>query len=617
MQQAVHTRISDSRRNSSAPGDSASGGPTLVQRIKDRLPLLEYASRYTKMKPSPGGSGEYFGKCPSPSHEDGSPSFYVNTGKNVCHCKGCGFTGNVIQLHSLLSGLEYDEAKLSLGRELGVYVERNVSTWESLMSSASRKYTEQLLRKPDAMKYLESRGISQESIEKFGLGFCWGRELQNSPQEVQDLALKFGLARKPEGETPIKSFMAGRLTFPIRDRAGRVVGFTGRIVPSEYKAYGPKYMNTPETAVFKKAELLYGIYEAASSISRANEAFVVEGNADVVMLHQVGVTNSVGVMGAAAGEPAFKMLWDIADRVVFCLDGDKAGIEGTMRSVLVAAPTMTDGKQIAIMHMPEGVDPDEFVVAHGVDAFRALGSEATPLSCYLIEHAASKCDLTYPEGRAAFLRQAKELADKFVAAPMLQRELMAEADAICAARLAEHALQGRGIGANVDEELIRNAIALLQARLDSPKPSLEGPVVESAGEPAHVTAPVAAPSNERAKALQSALANIEQQFGRGHAEQPKGQEVTQPLDADRTAAVPQQATKSFEQLVDEILLSDETPVHELMLTDADVVKTAESLAPLAAREANPGASPSVVEPAAEVRKLSPVEAARARRLRPR
>ena len=441
-------------------------GPTLVSRIKQRLPLVEYASRHMEMKASPGNSGEFTGKCPDSNHDDSTASFYASSKSDAYHCHGCGISGNVIHLYALFNNMEYTDAKMQLGKELGVFNERALDDSESMLLGAARKYIEQLQRKEDAMGYLtQVRHLTPESIDKFGIGFCWGREYQGMTPHQKKLALDTGLMKEATEKSPEKAFMSGRITFPVRDKIGRVVGFGGRLVPSEFKSFGPKYINSPETALFRKSELLYGAYEAAAGISKSGYAVVLEGYMDVIATHQHGVDNTVAVMGASANEATFANLWSMTKRTVFCLDGDAAGDKGAMRSVLAAAPTMPDGCEIAIARLPAGVDPDEYVHQHGGDVFRKLCETAMPLSRYLMQASSGNFDLSYPEGRAGFMEEAKRVAALFVSAPVVGEQIVAEARAINASGLVAFALTCHDIGDDVETGLLRAALAVLKRTL--------------------------------------------------------------------------------------------------------------------------------------------------------
>lgn len=440
------------------------GGPTLMQRIKDKLPMLEYAKRFTPMKESPTKKVEHFGKCPSPSHDDSRASFCVNTELQVFHCKGCGIKGNVVGLYALMNNMAEDDAKFALGRELGVVNERRMDDAESMLSKAAGRYAWQLERKLDAMEYLtKERGLAVETIQRFGLGWCWGTEFKDATPEQRKLAVETGLARQPDPnapDAPLRSFLAGRITFPVRDRTGRIVGFAGRLAPSS-RSSGPKYLNTAETQWFHKSELLYGANEASSGIARSGYAAVVEGYMDVIGLHQVGVDNAVAVMGASANEATFKNLWSMTKRVVFCLDGDAAGDAGAMRSSLAAASTMEDGCEIAIARLPAGIDPDEFVLKEGLDAWNQLMDSAMPLARFLMVARSHDHDLGYPEGRARFLADAREVASAFTKAPLVQEQIVGEAKGISAAALVSTALEFSSVPKGITLPEVRAAIALL------------------------------------------------------------------------------------------------------------------------------------------------------------
>jgi DNA primase catalytic core len=444
---------------------SASSGKTLVARIKEALPIENYANEQFKLKKSSGDSGQFVGNCPS--HADKTASFYVSPSKGCFVCNGCSFTGNVIHLYAFVNNMEYEDAKMKLGKELNVFNERRLDDGESMVLGAARKYIDQLERKADAMDYLTNvRKLTPESLAKFGIGFCWGREHLNQSDEQKKIAVEMGLLKLATEDRQERSFMAGRITFPVRDRTGRVCGFGGRQVPqTNYKAYGPKYMNSPETSLFKKSELLYGAYESASAIARDGYAVCVEGYVDVVALHQYGCENTVGVMGANANESAFATLWSMTKRAVFCLDGDAAGAAGTLRSVMFAAPTMPNDCRIDVMTLPAGMDPDEFVIANGGQAFRDMCTEATPLSRYLMQQAVPHFDLSYAEGRAAFVGEAKRMGELFANAPSVGAELLAEAHALNAASLAAYALNASGVKSFIEPNVLEAAIAMLQRKL--------------------------------------------------------------------------------------------------------------------------------------------------------
>ena len=434
-------------------------GQPLIDRIRDRLPLHEYASKIIKLNKTTGSSVEIVGLCPF--HIEKTPSFYVSTEKHVFYCHGCGTSGNVIHLYAHVHSMDYTEAKMELGRELGV-VEDSVLVIDSVMSDAALKFHAQLKKKQDAWNYLTNiRKLTPEIIERFGLGFCWGYEFSESTPAHKAKAIDYGIHRAATPRSVEKGHMAGRITFPIRDRLGHIVGFGGRLVPSERPAYGAKYINSPDTKLFLKSELLYGAYEAEATIRSEGFVIVVEGYVDVITLHQHGIENTVGLMGSHAGETGLSYLWSLTKRIVFCLDGDAAGKKGALDSVLAAAPSMPPGCEIVVVMLPGGSDPDEFVIANGKDAFTEMCESGMPLSRFLMNSIIDEYDLSYAEGRVAFTKAAEAIGDRFTVAPEVGVQIVEEARTIRAVGLAAYAIHGGGIGETVDIDLINDAINLL------------------------------------------------------------------------------------------------------------------------------------------------------------
>lgn len=412
------------------------------------------------------------GLCPF--HDDKSPSFHVSTKEHVFHCKGCGASGNVIHFHARQLGIEYAEAKMDLADRLGLRKERPLDNALSLLQATAARYHDGLARKPEAKAYLRTRGITDETINRFGIGFCFGDEFAHAGSAAREMAQKGGVLYDSSRTGGLVNLMSRRIVFPIRNRDGQVIAFGGRMMPSdetktdESKAKMPKYLNTSETDYFKKADVLFGVYEAKMAISKEKFAVVVEGYMDVAVLHQQNVANTVGIMGASVSERAFEWLWKLTNDVVFCLDGDKAGQAGTLRSIMTAAAHMPDGGRIRVMELPEGMDPDEFVLQNGADAFKVRCQGGIALSGYLCREAVSEFNqLSNVEDRAGFIRHMTDVAGKFVHAPNVQAEIVAEAKAITAAKVIEGALKRVDVTASVDE--IEDALRMVGAAKKKPE----------------------------------------------------------------------------------------------------------------------------------------------------
>lgn len=454
---------------------------TLLSKVRAAQSITEYISRHVVLKQ--GGTGESSGQCPF--HDDNHPSMTVSEGKGVFHCKGCGATGNVVHFHARINEMEYVDALKSMAKTLGIYRDAALPAPLRLLESMSKRYQEALPGQSSAVDYLASRQLSEETQRRFGVGYCSGDELLRAGPTYRDEAVAAGVLTKSstEGGRPYNQ-MAKRVVFTIRDSKGRAVGFGGRALDSTRS--GPKYLNTQETEYFKKSELLFGLYEARGGIFRAKHVVLVEGYFDAAILHQAGIDNTVAVMGASTSDAAYASLWNITDRLVFCLDGDVAGRAGTLRSVLHAAALMTDGRRIDIVSMPQGMDPDEYVLANGADAFRKLCDDAMPLSQYLSEctlaseeETNGRFNLRVAENRARYLTLMREVASKFLTAPALQLEIQRDANAVVNAYVIASALRMRSIDASPEE--IQTALAMVLSLPRAPAaPVVEAPVVEAA-----------------------------------------------------------------------------------------------------------------------------------------
>lgn len=467
----------------------AATSETLISRIKGKQPLLEFVQKFRTMKPAGEKPGEFSGCCINPEHEDKNPSFYVSTVKNVFSCRGCGVNGNVVDAYALIHSVSKEDAKWELARKLGVLNERKSTKEESFLAHMGEKYQWQLVRKLDAVDYLtKERGLSDETIKKFGLGYCWGSEFKEPTESDISRGLETGVAKKTDGSKGqiYRSFLAGRITFPIRDRLGNVVAFAGRTYPKPGlpPSDAPKYLNTKEWAQFKKSEMFYGLSEATPGISRTRTVVVVEGYLDVAMLHQYGATNAVAAMGASASEHAFSQLWSIADRVIFCLDGDKAGHEGTIRSLNASAASLSDGKEVRIATLPDNTDPDQYVMEHGVEAFEQLCYvESQTLTQFLLSDLAKTFPMDSVESRAAFIATATKAADQFGRAPILREQLISCAKGLASVSLVRGLLReiqgsskpelGSGMGTREEFEAAAYLIGKHLGKTESQLPTRE------------------------------------------------------------------------------------------------------------------------------------------------
>jgi DNA primase len=271
----------------------------------------------------------------------------------------------------------------------------------ALLRDAAAHYRATLRASPEARRYLRQRGIGGAVAARFGLGYArpaW-RDLRGVLRAYDDeTAMACGLLMVHDAPAGGRRFdrFRGRVMFPIRDRAGALAGFGGRVLDGTE----PKYLNSPEGATFRKRELLYGLCEAQAAIQAAGLAVVVEGYFDVVSLAQAGFAASVGTLGTACAAAQVALLLSVTSNVVFCFDGDAAGRRAAAKALQTVLPLASADRSIRFMFLPPEHDPDSFVRAHGIEAFRARLDAAVSLSDFLIELVSAGCEMHYAEGRS-------------------------------------------------------------------------------------------------------------------------------------------------------------------------------------------------------------------------
>jgi DNA primase len=401
-----------------------------LQELVARSDIVDVVGRHVELK---RGGANWMGLCPF--HAERSPSFSVTPAKNFYYCFGCGASGDAIRFLTDHLGLSFVEAVRDLAGRLGMAVpEENVSAEErerrdtlrqrrlsigEVLARADGYYRTQLKASPAAIDYLKGRGLTGAIAARFGLGYSppgWKTLAGVFPSYDDPLLEEAGLVRQREAddaEGPPGSghergrydWFRHRVMFPIRAVDGQVIGFGGRVLDDSK----PKYMNSPETAVFSKGRELYGLFEARQAIRERGHVLVVEGYMDVVALAQSGFANAVATLGTACTAEHVQKLFRHTDHVVFSFDGDAAGRRAAARALEATLPHASDLRTARFLFLPPEHDPDSYVRELGAAAFEKALAEAVPLSRQLIEQAASDCDLATAEGRARMLAQAKPL----------------------------------------------------------------------------------------------------------------------------------------------------------------------------------------------------------------
>lgn len=354
-----------------------------IQQVLQATDIVELIGRYVALKHK---GREFVGLCPF--HEDKNPSMYVSPAKQIYKCFACGAGGNAAQFLMGYEKLSFPEAIRSLADSANIpfprdYAPDNVAGGMSkndlvTVTEFAAEYFQRQLHEPagkDALEYAQNRGLTGESIEKFSIGYAcdsWEAFLATGRRRgfSEEQMVAAGLIRRRDGKSGCYDYFRHRLMFPIRDLSGRVVAFGGRALAKDERA---KYLNSPESVLFDKSRLLYGLASARESIVQCKQAVVVEGYLDVLLPHQAGVTNVVATLGTSLTEGHVRLLGRYAQEVVLVFDADVAGAAAAQRALeLFLAQRM----HVRVATIPAGKDPCDFCLAEGGEAFRQLIDQA-------------------------------------------------------------------------------------------------------------------------------------------------------------------------------------------------------------------------------------------------
>ncbi|MCR4377788.1 MAG: DNA primase [Rhodospirillales bacterium] len=385
-----------------------------LDELRDRTALSDVVGRRVRLVKK---GREHSGLCPF--HKEKTPSFTVNDDKGFYHCFGCGAHGSAFDFVMETEGLSFRETVEKLAADVGMQVpedspeerqraERKKTLYDVV--EAACQYFEQQLSLPggqQALKYLRDRGLSDQTIGKFRLGFSPDRRdalagaLGTQGHNKDELVAAGLIIKRDDGSTYDR--FHGRVMFPILDRRGRVVAFGGRVLGSDKDV--AKYLNSPETDLFHKGHLLYAL-DTAQVAARAGQALVVtEGYMDVIALYQAGFEGAVAPLGTALTEEQILELWKIMPEPVLCFDGDNAGARAATRAAVRALPLLRAGVGLRFAALPSGEDPDSLVQKQGSQAFQALLDAAKPLSQVLWEMEQAQGPTDTPEGRAGLQKR--------------------------------------------------------------------------------------------------------------------------------------------------------------------------------------------------------------------
>ncbi|MGQ9572142.1 MAG: DNA primase [Dehalococcoidia bacterium] len=404
---------------------------SVVDEVKQRLDIVDVVGQYVQLQKA----GRNF-KAICPFHSERTPSFFVSPERQSWHCFGaCGTGGDIFSFVMKKENLDFGDALRLLAERAGVALAERRSEEESerdrlreANEAAAQFYHRALVSSEagqKAKRYLEERGLDLRTMQDFQLGYSpsgWDSLCQHLGQRGYSAAELVAAGLAVEGERGLRDLFRQRIMFPIADMRGRVVGFGGRALPSEgEEEVQPKYLNTPQTAIFDKGSLLYALDKAKEHIRREGLAVIVEGYMDVIAAHQHGFGNVVASMGTALGERQVRLLKRFSRDVVLALDADTAGQEATLRAVEYQDIL---GRDIRVVILPAGRDPDQ-VIRSDPDAWPAMLREAEPLLDYKFEAVRSALDLSQPRQRSQAVEELLPLVaaigDKIVQAHYLQR----------------------------------------------------------------------------------------------------------------------------------------------------------------------------------------------------
>jgi DNA primase len=440
-----------------------------VEQIRDRVSLASYVGRVVALRRT---GNRLVGRCPF--HEEKSPSFQVSEDKGVYYCFGCGAKGDLFQFAMAYHGQTFAEAVSALAAEANLALpttnpgdearmeqqQHKSDTMRQLLERGSQWFHQQLAESPgaSARSYLTARGLSQQTIEQFELGFAPsdGNPLSHWLQKQQldsTAAVEVGLLGKRDNR--FFDWFRGRIIFPIRDDRGRLCGFGGRVLSGDQ----PKYLNSPESPLFQKSHILYGLHQVKqarqagqksakasakggsandsaknkgaaagssdSSMSSAGSSqrrlILVEGYLDVIALHQASFPIAIAPLGTAITADHLRLAFGHCDHLTICLDGDAAGRRAALRTLQLAMPLITESRQLDYIRLPAGDDPDSLLQRHGQSAWQKLQESPLSLEQAIVSLNAEGLDLTKPAARARLHRLVRDILG-LIPDPVLRQE---------------------------------------------------------------------------------------------------------------------------------------------------------------------------------------------------
>jgi len=380
-----------------------------VEQLKSSIDIVKVAGEYVRLKRL-GATGRYVGLCPF--HQEKTPSFNVNQTRQFYKCFGCGVGGDAIKFVEEIEGLSFWETVKMLAERYGIPMPKrsDYSDADSKLRGAllemhtiAARLFQDSLRGPqgaEARAYLSKRGVSQEVIDTFELGYAepsgqaLTRKLSERSFSAEQLEAS-GLVRKRNESQGYYDSFRGRLMFPIHNESGKVIAFGGRSMNDEDQ---PKYLNSPETPVYKKTSILYNLHRARDAVRRSGRVVLVEGYMDVIGVYAAGVKEMVASCGTALTNGQVRTMHRHADTVVVNFDPDTAGANATEKAIQLL---LDEGLHVRVVALDGGLDPDEYCQRNGAEAYRAKLDGATTYFHWLADRARTRFDMKTSDGKVA------------------------------------------------------------------------------------------------------------------------------------------------------------------------------------------------------------------------
>jgi DNA primase len=393
---------------------------SLLDSVLERVNILDLVSQYVKLRRT---GKNFVGLCPF--HKEKTPSFTVSVEKQIYYCFGCHEGGNAVHFLSKYDHLTFQESLESLANQLGIKIQSKSSGKRMSILDALSKladyYQGNLAKSVAARAYLAKRGIDDKTSDEFRLGYSeraqYTQEFSRRLGIPFDLLFSIGLFKMRGND--IYDIFRGRIVIPILDINNKVIGFGGRGVEKDAL---PKYLNSPESAVFSKRSVLFGIDKARKVIAERDEALVVEGYFDLISLHKAGIRNVVATLGTSITEEQVSRLRNYTENITLMLDGDEAGVKSTLRLIGLFGEMGINGKMVVL---PAEHDPDSFIQERGLPGFEEIMLAKRPILDYSFDFHVKRCGLSTVEGKQAFIRvvlpQLEVMKDSVVKSLYIQR----------------------------------------------------------------------------------------------------------------------------------------------------------------------------------------------------